>query len=254
MASLIFKGKVGMIRYSLFLMGLFVSFISATSSHASTVDAFNDDVSKAYAAYRSAANYLRTDNPGIAFLELSDASDVWANISNTYATNPPSPYIKDTEFRATLLQIAKVLTLGRDLAESGDSKSSLKMISPIRGVLYNLRKRNGIRLYADCITELNRAMEPIFVHRRVIPDLYIEPLKAQITNESRTYQNLLTDCRGLAPASYTSDQEFIRLFDGTMESITSIFPAIESRRPQRVINVIRELRSFDRIIYFKFGG
>lgn len=243
-----------MIRYSIFLLGLFVSFFSVTPGHTGNVDTFNDDVSKAYAAYRSAANYLRTDNPGIAFLELSDASDVWKKISKTYATNSPSPYKTDTEFRATLSQIAKVLIEGRDLAESGDAKASLKTISPIRSLLYNLRKRNGIRLYADCITELNRAMEPIFVHRRVIPDLNIESLKAQITNESRTYQNLLTDCRSLAPASYISDQEYIRLFDGTMESITSIFPAIESRKAQRVINVIRELRSFDRIIYFKFGG
>ncbi len=243
-----------MIRYFIVLMGLFVSIISIAPAQANNVDVFNVDVSKAYAAYRSASSYLRTGNPGIAFLELSDASDVWAKITRKYAAAPPRPYKKDTHFGETLSRIAKALNKGRDLAEGGDAKASLKTIRPVRDLIYDMRKRNGIRLYADCVTELNRAMEPIYVHRRVIPDLYNEALHARITNESRAYQNLLQECRTLAPESYTSDDEFIRLFDGTMESITSIFPAIESRKPQRVINVIRELRSFDRIIYFKFGG
>lgn len=243
-----------MIRYFVVLIGLFVSIISTVPAQANAIDAFNADVSKAYAAYRSASSYLRTGNPGIASLELSDASDVWAKISAKYAATPPRPYKKDAYFNETLSRVARMLAKGRDLAEDGDAKASLKTIRPVRGLIYDLRKRNGIRLYADCVTELNRAMEPIYVHRRIIPDLYNDSLHVQITNESRTYQNLLQECRALASESYTSDQEFIRLFDGTMESIISIFPAIESRMPQRVINVIRELRSFDRIIYFKFGG
>lgn len=254
MASRFFKGKVRMIRFFVFLIGLFVSVISIAPVQANDVNAFNADVSKAYTAYRSAANYLRTGNSGIAFLELSDASDVWVMIINKYAAAPPRPYKKDTHFSETLSRIAKALNEGRNLAETDDAPASLKAINPVRHLIYGLRKRNGIRVYADCVTELNRAMEPIYVHRRVVPDLYNEALHAQITNESHTYQKLLDECRALAPASYALDQEFIRLYDGTMESITSIFPAIESRRPQRVINVIRELRSFDRIIYFKFGG
>ncbi len=243
-----------MIRYFLFLAGLCASTTLITPANADNTNAFNGDVSQAYAAYRSAANYLRTDNPGIAFLELSDASDIWAQISKTYAAAPPRPFQKDKYFSATLSSIAKLLAEGRDFAQNGDSKNSLETIRSVRDLIYDLRKRNGIRLYADCVTELNRAMEPIFVHRKIFPNLEKDVIRAQITTESRTYQNLLKDCRSLVPASYTSDQEFVRLYDGTMESIASIFPAIESRKPQRVINVIRELRSFDRIIYFKFGG
>jgi hypothetical protein len=75
-----------------------------------------------------------------------------------------------------------------------------------------------------------------------------------VAAESRTYENLLKDCRSMAPAAYEKDPEFQRLFDGTLESVQSMYPAIESQEPERVVNVLRELRSFDRIIYFRFGS
>jgi len=243
-----------MIRKTLLLAGLILHMAWGGLVHASDVGAFNEDVSKAYAAYRSAANYLRTGNAGIAYLELSDASDTWRGISKKYAKTPPLPYAKDKDFHFAMSNIGNALKEGRDLAESGDAAASLETIHPIREWLYDLRKRNGIRLYADCVTELNQAMEPIFFHRKVMPNLDKESLRARMIQEGRTYQNLLKDCHALAPETNKTDPEFIRLYAGTSESIASIFPAIESLQAQRVINVIRELRSFDRIIYFKFGG
>ncbi len=231
-----------------------VTIASYCSAWADSQEAFDTDVSKAYAAYRSAANYLRTGNPGIASLELSDAVDAWQYLEQKYASSPPEPYTTDDKFNATLGLVKKALIEGLAQAEDGDPKASLRTITPIREMIYDLRKRNGIRLYADCVTELNRAMEPIYVHRKIAPDLTDKAVKAQITDESQLYLSLLTDCQALAPEAYQKNSEFKHLFNGTMDSIQSMFPAIESGDPTRVVNVIRELRSFDRIIYFKFGG
>ena len=254
MATGIFEDKGRMIRKQLYLAALILTVVWSGLAHADKTKSFNDDVSRAYAAYRSAANYLRTGNPGIAYLELSEASDAWGEIFKRYAKAAPQPYTNDKHFHHAISNIGKALKEGRDLAESGDAAGSLETIHPVREWLYELRNRNGVRLYADCVTELNQAMEPIFVHRKIVPNLDKEAVRARMVKEGRTYQGLLNDCHALAPASYTSDPEFIRLYASTKQSIASIFPAIESLQAQRVINVIRELRSFDRIIYFKFGG
>ncbi|WNJ98898.1 hypothetical protein L2D14_13580 [Thalassospiraceae bacterium LMO-JJ14] len=241
-----------MFRFIL-VLGLFV-FMTGTSARADRNTAFHDALSEAYGGYRAATSYLRTENPGLASLEIAGALDVWRDIVQTYAGSPPPAYAKDSSFRDTLSGIGKVLEAALAAAEEGDTKAAAKYLTPVRDTLYDLRKRNGVRLYADCITELNRAVEPLYKHRHLTPELGIPKVREQITGESRTYETLLLDCRGMAPKKYTEDPEFIRLFDGTTDSIRSMYPAIKSEDPVRVINVLRELRSFDRIIYFRFGG
>jgi len=58
----------------------------------------------------------------------------------------------------------------------------------------------------------------------------------------------------MAPTAIHSDIEFVRLFDGAESSVASLMPALDARDSQAVVNVLRELRSFDRILFFRFGG
>ena len=60
-------------------------------------------------------------------------------------------------------------------------------------------------------------------------------------------------CRALAPESYVKDADFKRLYDGADASISSMPRAIERKDALGVVNILRELRSFDRIIFFKLG-
>jgi hypothetical protein len=243
-----------MIRKTLALFVLISLLWAPATPRADNLESFNTAVGQAYAAYRSASNYLRTGNPGLASLEIATALDTWNGINVTYVPNPPAPFKNDPAFAADLAAIDIALKAALQAAENEAAKKSLKLLEPIRDRLYVLRQRNGIRLYADCITELNLAIEPLYVHRHKIPDLGIPQIRAQMQRDGQIYADLLKDCRTMAPAELTSDPEFTRLFDGTADSIHSIFPAIKSGNPERVINVLRELRSFDRIIYFRFGG
>lgn len=223
-------------------------------AHAAGTDEFNKTVAEAYAGYRAAASYLRTGNAGLASLEIASALESWRGVLLANTDSPPKPYDADPKFVPTLTAIDMTLETALKQAEDGDAEKALKTLEPVRDQIYELRKRNGVRLYADCITELNRAIEPLYKHRRVAPDLKSTYIRQQVTDESKAYEDLLVDCRRMAPARYKNDPEFQRLFDGTLDSIRSMYPAIKSEDPGRVINVLRELRSFDRIIYFRFGG
>jgi len=230
-----------------------VLLLSAGPAHADADSAFHARVNDAYGGYRAATSYMRTGNPGLASLEIAGALDTWREIMLTYGDTPTPSYARDPHFSETLSAIGKKLETALSAAENGDAEQAGESLSPVRDMMYDLRKRNGVRLYADCITELNRAVEPLYKHRHAAPDLGNSSVRRQLVAESETYAGLLEDCRGMAPAAYAGDAEFIRLFDGTRDSIQSMFPAIDSGDPNRVINILRELRSFDRIIYFRFG-
>lgn len=238
-------------RLAAFILGLI---LAAAPASAADNDAFNKYVGDAYAAYRAASNYLRTGNPGLASLELSGALESWRAVTANFKDAPLPPYDEDKKFAGTLAEVEEMLAKGLAAAEEGDAAGGAKAVEPVRGALYEMRKRNGVRIYADCITELNRAMDVLFKHRRPEPDMQSDAVRAQITEESKAYAALLADCRSMAPADAEADPEFVRLFDGTKASVESMFPAIDSKSALAVINVLRELRSFDRIIYFRFGG
>ena len=123
---------------------------------------FNAKVSEAYSGYRAAMNYLRTGNPGLASLELSAAVDGWQAVERTYMSDPPAEFVKDDTFAATLSNVGKALNSGLDKSADGDMETAQEVLLPVRGMLYALRQRNGVRAYADCITDMNTVMDRLY--------------------------------------------------------------------------------------------
>ncbi len=208
-------------------------------------------IDKAYETYRTASSYLRTENTGLALLDLAATVDIWKEVQSSDA---PPPLAKDPKYADAINEIAALLEKGLSEAEAGDPKAARAAIMPVRDILFDLRRRNGMNTYADCITELNTAMDDVFAYRRPEPDMSDNKVISGMRDASKSYEQTLQKCRDLAPSSISSDPEFIRLFDGTRNSVESMYPAIDSGSANAVINVIRELISFDRIIFFRFGG
>lgn len=210
-----------------------------------------DAFDAAYAPYRAASNYLRTENTGLASLDLAATLDAWQKVADSPA---PAALAKDPQYKETVDKISAALALGMEKTEMGDPKAALAAIKPVRQLLMDLRRRNGIDTYADCITELNYVMDDIYVYRRPDPNMSDPAVVKNMRTLSEKYAGIIAKCRTLAPGDISADPEFVRLFDSTAESVASMLPAIDSGSANRVVNVIRELRSYDRIIFFRFGG
>ncbi len=241
-------------RISKALLFAFVMALPAAPLAADSLSDFNAKVSAAYGGYRAAMTYLRTGNPGLASLELGAAVDAWQAVEATYTSDPPAAFTKDGSFAETLSNVGTALNRGLDNAASGDIRAAQKAISPIRDMLYTLRQRNGVRVYADCITDMNTVMDRLYVFRRPAPELGNADIRDAIAADAHAYQKLISTCRAMAPNAIQNDVEFVRLFDGAADSVGSLMPALENRDSVAVVNVLRELRSFDRILFFRFGG
>jgi len=227
-----------------------LSLISSTA-HA---DLFEDGVSATYTAFRTAVSYLRTGNAGLASLDLAEASDEWDAISASAKNETPTAYAKDPALKETLDEVSLLLRKTLALAESGEAKQAYKTILPVRGLIYDLRQRNGQRVYADCITDMNAVMDEMYIYRHNPPDFNNADVLSHTSKVQTQYRKVLEECITMAPASYSENPEFIRLTQGTKQSTEIMAEAIKAKNAASYISILRELRSFDRIIFFKFGS
>ncbi len=216
--------------------------------------AFESDVAAAYSSFHAAASYLRTDNASIGGLELADAQAKWRAIAAKAAATPPPAYAGDGAFVADINKVVAILGEGLDMADQGETRKAYDHLLTVRDVLYGLRGRAGTRNYADCVTELNKIMLAIIPMRRTPPDLGSADGKAEAGGLFADYGAKLKECEGMAPAGYHDNAEFQRLYQLTTVSAQQSLEAVNRGNDGELFRMLGEIISFDRIIFFRFGG
>lgn len=237
----------------LFAAALLIMLAMLPPARAAEVEAFNAAVAEAAQGYRAGLFYLRTGNAGLAAIELGAAASAWEGVESTFTADPPAAFAGDGQFAATLQAIGDALDDGLAKANAGDAEAAQKTVSRVRDMLFELRRRNSVDVYADCVTELNRQMDVLYVYRRTPPDLADAAQVAALKSDGEKYAATLARCREMAPAPYKAEDEFQRLYDGTAHSVSTLAPAAETGDARTVINVLRELHSFDRMIFLRWG-
>ncbi|NNF78024.1 MAG: hypothetical protein HKN05_08350 [Rhizobiales bacterium] len=233
--------------------GFMLVLFSSTVSNADEISSFHDAIEKVNQPYKSALFYLRTDNAGVAGLELSLAEAAWKGVVQQYGKKPPKPLADDASWPQTVQEVSKAIDSGVKLAAKGESKPARTALLPVREHLYQMRKRNGLRVMADCVYDLNAAMDVLFYWRRNLADFTDPSVQRKAKAASHHYINQLKLCRSEAPEKLEADPDFKSVMDGAAKSAASLLKPIEEKRPDSFINVLRELKSFDVIIFVRWG-
>ncbi len=239
-------------KFSL-ICSLFVLLFHSAAGHADDVSAFNAAIEKVNQPYKSALFYLRTGNAGVAGLELTTATTAWNAVVERYAKTPPAPLTEDAAWPDTVQDITVAFETGQTLAEKGDAKPARKALLPIRGLLHRMRKRNGLRVLADCVFDLNGHMDVLYHWRHNRADFSDPDVRAKATKASNAYIDQLKLCRSEAPDAIKQNADFQSVMDGAAKSAGTLLRPIERQEPDAFINVLRELKSFDVIIFVRWG-
>tara|TARA_R110000772_G_scaffold49123_4_gene112529 strand:+ start:85343 stop:86134 length:792 start_codon:yes stop_codon:yes gene_type:complete len=214
---------------------------------------FDSLVDEAQNGYRAALFYARTGNAALAGIELRQTQAVWDEILAKFGAAPPLPYAKDSRFAADLKAITGRIAKGADLLDDEKSKAAREELEPVRDLIYGLRDRAGRKGYSECVTDLNRHMAVLFKWRHARPDFSIPGVSDDVMQAALKYRDILRACRAMAPDVKKNADDFKRIYDGADASISSMPAAVERKDPLGVVNILRELMSFDRILYFKLG-
>ncbi len=225
------------------ILGLVAVFAATPAIADEATDAFHAAVADAYRQYREAVHYHENGNSELGDMALDQFVADWKALTARYAGSPPPAYAKDAAFAETLTAIeAKAASaLGSAPAEA------LLALKPIRADLAALRKRNGQHVFSDCIDAMNAAMDRLWEYRQKPPDAKRLPVFQAATRDTAARYR---ECREQAPPALRESAEFNRMIDGALASFARLEAATEA---ELIISLLRELRSFDKLIWLRFG-
>ena len=227
--------------------------VVAAPAAAGELARFNAAVAKAYINYRGAVFYLRTGNPAVANVELVQAADLWRAEVLPFGDSPPDAFAEDPEWPRILKDIGSRLEKAKAATQEGLTDPAAEVLAPIRGSLAALRARNQVRIFSDCIDEANAAMDALWVFRKRPPDFArpaeVNDLRAKTAVTAYLYRR----CAEQAPAEVATAPEFKRIIGGTLESLDRMWAVIDAGDAETVISILREIRSFDRMLWLQFG-
>ena len=239
-------------RFAFLLVGLLAAAPQPAAAQ-STLRAFDTAVAAAMRHYRYAGYYLHTGNVGLAAIELEAMQSQWRALTKRFTAAVPDAFADDGKFAPTLAAVQTRTAAALKLLDDDKRAEALARLGPIAGMVQMLRRRNGLRVYADCIADMNAAFDAAWSYRHRPPDFadadQADRLRAAIAVVDYWYRR----CRDRAPKETAKQADFQRLMEGSMASIRRLWRAARTKNRLLLINTLRELRSFDNLIYLKFG-
>ena len=232
------------------IAGILVLAAMPLSATAASIETFQADLSPAYDKVRSAIFYLRRGATAPAMAEVTSARSAWRDHVLLYADTPPGAFASDPEFGTTLREVEGDLAASLD---AGTAETALEALSDIPGKLAELRKRNHVVVLADRVAEANRAIDRLWAYRHREIDFndraVVDDLRARLAVAQYTYEK----CRKVAPEPVAADPAFQRMVRGTLTSLDQMWRAIAAGDQLTVINILREVRSFDKLLWLNYG-
>ncbi len=245
-----------MVRASLLGLAVLFGALTGTATAGSVSDpapAFHNAVSDAYGHYREAFFYLRRGNAMTAAFELEALVEKWHVLIKEHASNPPTPYAKDGQWAAVLKNVGSIAEKALEAAVSGESKAAYDELQPVRGMLRDLRERNGVRLFRDYVEDANATFRELFKFRRNPPDFENPQSVASLRKNLAATISAYQSCLDQAPADVAADEQFHRLVTDSLEVLKRMDLAIEAKSELRVINILRRVVSSNNILWMRFG-
>lgn len=214
---------------------------------------YHGAVAAAYGHYRSALFYLRTGNAAPAMLELDKAGSAWQALVQRYGEQPPAAYADDPSWQDSLAEIEDRLRDGMAAIQGGDLGDAQETLKPVRRSLGALRARSGVRVFSDCVDEATRRMDALWRYRNALPDFGRDPEVAALRRAARDLGHQVQLCEAEADAETRADPRFRDVVDGMAEALARIETALDQHDELLLINTLRELRAFDRMLWLQFG-
>ena len=180
-------------------------------------------------------------------VQASDLSDFNAAVDGAFGPyRTAHSYLRTQNYDAAAFELEAMIA-------AWDALESRFLAAPLHGVMGDLRRRNGVYLLQDCLADFSGAMDALWVYRHDMPDLEQRESQVELISRIAVVEHEARRCEAMASGDLRQDPEFRRLFDLFYDGMGTIRNAVLERSPARVVNVLREWRSAQRLIFFRFG-
>ncbi len=214
---------------------------------------FHEAQADAYAHYREAAFYTRTGNITVAALALDEFIVKWSALVDRFAGSPPREYAGDEQWNAVLNEILERSRSGLEALDAGDAEAAAESINPVRDMLGELRRRNGVVTYSDHVDALTAAMDVMAGYRGEIRELDDPADVEKIGKQADVVEALFEKLEREAPPQVADDPEFKRMISGATESMERLRQGLKTGNARLFRIGAGELRSYERIMFLRYG-
>jgi hypothetical protein len=227
--------------------------VAAVGARAGDLADFNAAVEQAESHNRVAIGYLRTGNIDLASLELDRLREAWGALQQRFNSKRPDAFDDVARYGTIWTTVSAHLVAADLMLKSGRPDAARQSLEAVRRDFYDLRKAAGIAVLADCVRDVNAAMDALMVYDDRALDWTKSDTRFGIANKASIYGYELDRCDGMAGDALRKAPEFRRLIDGAKAGLGLIPKAIATRDSDLLHRVLIELRSFDNLLAFRFG-
>lgn len=224
------------------LLLTFLLLSAAVPGHAS--EAYLTAFETANPHLRKAVSYLRTGNSDLAAVEVESFLAGWPPVDGRVADGVIGKVVLDTA-KAAQQAIADI--------DAGKPDDARKKLLDARQQLFDMHKTRQFKPFADCIWAAIGTGNPLWGYRDPAPDLANAATSKKIVGVTKDYLQALRGCRARAPKEIATDPEYTRLMDNADKSLSAIPASVKARDGGQLHRYLIELRSIDRLLYFRFG-
>ncbi len=242
---------------SVFCAALLSACLAATPARSSELSDFHAASAQAFDPYRTAWSYLRTGNLDAAAFELEGMLAAWSALEQRFLPSPPDAFSDDPAFAADIERIGDQAERALAALDSGKGQESSDqaraLLQPLHGLMSDIRRRNGLYLLSDCLRDFSAAMDALWIYRETPPDLSQEDARLDVVWRVAAVDHEVQRCEAMAPEALRQNPEFKRLFDLFHDGMEPLRESVQEQSVPRMISVLRELRSAQRLIFLRFG-
>jgi hypothetical protein len=209
-----------------------------------------DVISDAYAHYKISQSYLRAGETELGEISLEQFVAKWEQVTKSFSAAPPAPFDKDPKLPASFAEILKAAKDGQASLVHGDISKAIADLEPVRAILAEVRRRNGIRTLSDCIDDVSNEIKLLQNVRERSFDVSDSTQIQQAFNVMAELGPMLERCQSQPPER--NRDQFDRLVQQASHSVENAREALAARDAKRFVRILRELRSIDHILFQKF--
>lgn len=215
---------------------------------------FNALVAATSTHQRDAMRLLMDGDGKAARPQLAALIEGWATIAGRYGDSPPEPFAANAEYQRVVAEIRVLAEEALAAVDTDELARARGSLWPIPSMLTYLRRGSGVRVFADCINEVNARIERV-AELSGPPDVdFTDPRGVALAVRALSvYRDALERCEQEARHALGDDSPFAETAARATAALDAADAAIIGRDQQALKEAIDQLLELDRELFYGYG-
>jgi len=188
-------------------------------------------------------------------LTANDALAAWLVVLDRFYESAPSVYAADANWQRDLATVTGYLEIARRLLASGRLIQAHRALGPVRSVLLDLRRRNGITHYGDALFEYHNVMEaacdPIIADPNSVTPASLPDIAGRVRDARAAWERVLDF--GFNPVPESESEKHRELVAAESRALLQFEAAVTSGDLASIASAAQEVKAHYRALYLAFG-